>query len=364
MILDKTHLTLDSLGQVVADNVPAILGYWDKDFVCRFANRAYIDWFGKTPEEIVDTFTTADLHGPYHAKVKPYILGALAGNRQTFEREITLPNGDIRHSITTYIPDIENNVAKGFFVHIADVTPLKLLELELAKSNEVIVAQNQRLLNFANIVSHNLKTHAYSLEKVLELFINADSEEEKYLMVSYLKSISKGFSSTVSYLYEIVDVQNQSKSKAEPVNLHEYIEGAMNTLQIQTKSLNASITNNVSTDLTLLANPAYMESILLNFLTNAIKYRHPDRQAIIEFEAFKNGKYLVLMIKDNGIGINLEKHGKDLFGMYKTFHGNTNIDSQGIGLFITKFQVETMGGYIEVESEVNIGTTFKIHFIL
>jgi PAS domain S-box-containing protein len=364
MILDKTHLTLDSLEHLVTDNVPAILGYWDKHFVCRFANAAYIEWFGKTPQEMIDTITTADLHGPIYAKVKPYILGALAGNKQNFEHEITLPNGDIRYSIVTYIPDIDNDEVKGFFVHIADVTAIKLLEWELAKSNEIIVEQNKRLLNFANIVSHNLKTFAYNLEDVLDLFINADSEEEKNLMVGYLKSISKGFNSTVSNLNEIADAQNQGDLKAEPVNLSQHIDSTIKALQIQTKSSNASIRNNVSTDLSLLANPAYLESILLNFLTNAIKYRHPNRAAIINLDAITNEKYLILTIKDNGIGINLEKHGKDLFGMYKTFHGKNNIDSKGIGLFISKFQVETMGGYIEVESEVNFGTAFKIHFSL
>jgi PAS domain S-box-containing protein len=364
MMPNKINLTLDSLGLFVADHVPAILGYWDKDLVCRFANAAYREWFGKSPDEMVDILTSEEVIGTLYKKNKSYILAALAGKPQVFEREITFPNGDTRHTIISYTPDIDDVEVKGFFVHIADITAIKLLEWELTKSNEIIVEQNKRLLNFANIVSHNFKTFAYNLEDVLELLINADSEEEKNLMVSYLKSISKGFNSTVSNLNEIADAQNQGGLKAEPVNLHEYIDRAIQTLQIQTKSLDASIRNNVSTDLSLLTNLAYMESILLNFLTNAIKYKHPDRVAIIEFDAITNEKYLILTIKDNGIGINLEKHGKDLFGMYKTFHGNMNIDSQGIGLFISKFQVETMGGYIEVESEVNFGTAFKIYFSL
>ena len=65
-------------------------------------------------------------------------------------------------------------------------------------------------------------------------------------------------------------------------------------------------------------------------------------------------------IEDNGLGINLEKHGKKLFGMYKTFHKHK--DSRGIGLFITKNQIEAMGGRIDVKSQVGVGTTFKIYF--
>jgi K+-sensing histidine kinase KdpD len=103
-----------------------------------------------------------------------------------------------------------------------------------------------------------------------------------------------------------------------------------------------------------------MESILLNLLTNAIKYRQPDKPPIIELTSFKKAGKTIFEIKDNGKGINLVKHGADLFGMYKTFHGNP--DAEGVGLFITKYQVETMGGQIEVESAENVGTTFTISF--
>ena len=107
--------------------------------------------------------------------------------------------------------------------------------------------------------------------------------------------------------------------------------------------------------------PAYMESILLNLLTNAIKYKHPDRDAKIHFESgiTEEGKGF-LKISDNGQGIDMEKFGDKVFGMYKTFHHNT--DAVGIGLFITKNQIESQNGSIEVESEVGVGTTFTIGF--
>lgn len=99
---------------------------------------------------------------------------------------------------------------------------------------------------------------------------------------------------------------------------------------------------------------------MLNFSTNAIKYAHPDRSPIIEFNFFiENGKK-ILTVTDNGLGIDLDKYGHLLFGMYKTFHNNEN--AQGIGLYITKIQIDAMKGEISIKSKVGVGTSFKIIF--
>ena len=106
-----------------------------------------------------------------------------------------------------------------------------------------------------------------------------------------------------------------------------------------------------------------MDSILLNLITNAIKYKHENRDPIIELKTrldFKDNDRVILEIKDNGSGIDLDKFGDKLFGMYKTFHYNK--DARGIGLFITKNQIESLNGEISVESEPEIGTTFTIKF--
>lgn len=106
-------------------------------------------------------------------------------------------------------------------------------------------------------------------------------------------------------------------------------------------------------------NAAYLESIILNLLTNAIKYRQPDRYPIIEIDCYSSDKdELTLKVRDNGLGINLAKYKDQLFGIFKTFHGSK--DAKGIGLYITKFQVEAMRGQIDVESEEMKGSTFII----
>jgi light-regulated signal transduction histidine kinase (bacteriophytochrome) len=99
-----------------------------------------------------------------------------------------------------------------------------------------------------------------------------------------------------------------------------------------------TIENKVSDLIELEVIPAYLDSILLNLVTNAIKYRSPDRFPVIEISTQTDGDYLVLLVKDNGLGLDLNKFKDKLFGMYKTFHNNPN--SRGIGLFITKNQIE------------------------
>ncbi len=351
---------LESIGLLVADHITAMLAYWDKDLVCRFANAAYREWFGKTRAEMVGKMTIKQLLGPLYDKNLPYILGALGGKSQTFEREIPIPSGGTRHSIANYFPHIVNGEVKGFFVHVADITEIKLLETELVRSNSVINEQNKRLLNFANIVSHNLRSYAGNLKSLLELFLIAGSEQEKVVLLNHLQSISKGLSTTVENLTEIVDVQNRLDLKLEQINVYDYITKTLDILRIQLEAADSVILNNVNRDLTLLANPAYLESILLNLLTNAIKYRKPDQNLIITLDSVIKNDEVELTIKDNGMGIDLEKHKNDIFGMYKTFHGNP--DAKGIGLFITKLQVEAMAGQIEVKSRENHGTSFIIRF--
>lgn len=355
--MESEH-NINSLGLLVADRVSAMLAYWDKDLICRFANAAYIDWFGKTREEMVDKITIKELLGPLYEKNLPYILGALKGENQTFERKIPLPTGGIRYSIANYFPDIVDGDVRGFFVHVADITPIKLLENELIKSNETISDQNKRLMNFANIITHNLRNFAHGFSGMLDLLVEADSTDKKTEIIGYLKTISNNFTETIKNLNEIVYVQNMSNIEPIAINLYDYIVKAISTLSILINDSNAIIKNNVDANTIILGNPAYIESILVNFLTNAIKYKHLDRAPIIELNCLAENGNIELTISDNGKGIDLKKHGKDLFGMYKTFHGNK--DAQGIGLYITKYQIEAMGGQVQVESEVNKGSKFII----
>ena len=124
-------------GLFVADHVDAMLAYWDKDEICRFANNAYKKWFGRGREDMVNKMTMSEVLGPLYEKNLVYIQGALNGIQQQFERDIRLPSGELRHTIANYFPDIRDGKVLGFSVHVADITALKKLELELNQTNEI-----------------------------------------------------------------------------------------------------------------------------------------------------------------------------------------------------------------------------------
>lgn len=120
----------------LVDHLDAMLAYWDDQQICRFANRAYRDWFGRGREELLGV-KLKDLLGPLYEKNLPYIEAAYRGERQVFERAIPRPDGSgIRHSLATYIPRIVDGQVRGMFVHVVDVDPLKRLELALKAAKE------------------------------------------------------------------------------------------------------------------------------------------------------------------------------------------------------------------------------------
>jgi signal transduction histidine kinase len=105
---------------------------------------------------------------------------------------------------------------------------------------------------------------------------------------------------------------------------------------------------------------SYLESIMQNLVSNAIKYHHPDRAPQISVKTYITEEKTYLEVGDNGLGIDLKEHSQDIFGLYKTFHSQK--DSKGLGLYITKAQIIAMGGTIEVRSKPGMGTTFTVCF--
>jgi signal transduction histidine kinase len=192
------------------------------------------------------------------------------------------------------------------------------------------------------------------------LIENAKNEDDRDEMIQLLKKVAANLNETLFNLNNIVNIQTSIDIIVEPLNLNEYVLKTMATQNAQILFRGAKILNKVDNSIEVNYNRAYLESILLNLISNALRYSHPDRKPVISLTCFEENGQLVLRVSDNGIGIDLKKHGDKMFGIYQTFNGNA--DARGFGLFITKNQIEAMGGKIDVESSVGMGTTFKIYF--
>ena len=225
--------------------------------------------------------------------------------------------------------------------------------------NDVAKEQNDRLTSFARIVTHNLRSHVGNLSTITEFLEddieNLDSIENYKLLKNALDSLQE----TVSHLAEVAKIKKAEDSDMQSLNLYNYVQKAMYSVIAMAQSANAIIYNEIDEEQRVMAVPAYLESVILNFLTNAIKYRSKKRIPVIEMSSCLEDDYVHFKINDNGLGMDMEKYGDKVFQMYKTFHKNP--DSIGVGLFITKNHIESMGGKVEVTSDVDVGTEFSVY---
>lgn len=143
----QAWMSESEIALLVLVQTPAIVAYVDRDLSYRFANSAYLEWFGKSRQEM-QHMTMKEVLGPIFEKNLPYIRGALAGTQQVFEREVVLPSGAVRYGLMTYKPDQVEDYVRGFFVHVADVTPLKDAEFALkAAQREAEEVSKRELLH-------------------------------------------------------------------------------------------------------------------------------------------------------------------------------------------------------------------------
>jgi PAS domain S-box-containing protein len=239
-----------------------------------------------------------------------------------------------------------------------DISEQKEKEIELAKMLEIVNVQNNKLLNFAHIVSHNLRTHSGNIKSLLDLHKEGLLSDEDTM--GNIQIVSDELFSTIENLNDLVSIYTENENNMQQLKINSFIEKVLDVLHDSVKLNKIQVLNYVPNFLKVMCMPAYMESIMLNLVTNAIKYSDPKKEPKIVFTSEVNDEYVILNVKDNGLGIDLEKHKDSIFGLYKTFHKNN--DARGVGLYLTKNQIENMGGKIEVESVPNFGTTFKIYF--
>ncbi|MDB5116522.1 MAG: cph1 7 [Mucilaginibacter sp.] len=241
---------------------------------------------------------------------------------------------------------------------LQDIHLNKRWEYELKSTLKAVSDQNKRLQNFTHIATHNLRSYVGNLQSMINLYEESERTEAREDIFNWIKTIGNSLNTTIEHLSEIAKVDFEASKEKTLIDLELLFKNIVNSLQSMIQSTEAVITSDFTNCPSAYYLPGYLESIFHNLLSNALKYRHPDRIPEIHCESKTENDHIYITVEDNGLGIDLEQYGHKVFGMHQTFHSHD--DAQGIGLFITRNQVEAMGGSIRIESAVNVGTKFII----
>ena len=354
----------EKLLRTLIDNLPLNVFIKDKESRKILANKSELKFCGLEQESDImgkDDFDFYDKVTAQSSREEDlYVMQTLKPilSKETINVK---KDGTTTTFMTSKLPLIGDDGKANGLVGISwDISDIKQKEKELRDLINVTSLQNKQLINFAHIVSHNLRSHTANFSMLLEFLLNEKDEEEKEKILGMLTEASDNLLETLDNLNEVVAISTNINLEKKPVCINDKIKSVEQNLAAFLKKNNAVIINEIPENLKVRVIPAYIDSILMNFITNAVKYKDPKRDPEIRLSVKQNNNYIILSIQDNGLGIDLKKYGEKLFGMYKTFHHNS--DARGIGLYITKNQIEAMNGKVTVSSEVGKGSTFNIYF--
>lgn len=346
----------------LVDSLP--LNVYVKDLESRkvLVNKGESHFINKSREEIIGK-NDFDIYDEDMAKIsREEDIQVMKNLTPIIGKETTIThNGKTTHFLTSKIPhfDLDGKVC-GLIGMSLDISSLKKKECELRDLIKITSMQNQKLIDFAHIVSHNLRSHSANFSMLLEFLKSENDTKERERIVEMLSQASDSLLETLGNLNQVVDVNTKASVSKKPLFLKQNIVKVLQNFSNFLDKNNPQIINHVAEDIVVECVPAYLDNIILNLISNAIKYRSPERNPLIIINAVKSNEGVTLSISDNGLGIDLKKYGDKIFGMYKTFHNRE--DSKGFGLYLVKNQIEAMGGSITVQSEVDKGTTFNVYF--
>ncbi len=228
----------------------------------------------------------------------------------------------------------------------------------IEQTNATLTVQKKQLQDFCNIISHNLRAPLINMSMLVEMITDNPNEDEKTLLLDKLNKATQNLSDIFNELVESIQIKEDNEIPSDTNDLNHITTKIVESLQGEVKKSNALITFDFSLAPYIYCPSSYIKSVLHNLISNSLKYKASDRVPEINIRSISNGDSIIISVSDNGLGIDLKEHQNNLFKIRKVFHSHP--DAKGFGLFITKSQIDAMGGKIWVESTPNIGTTFYV----
>jgi len=329
-------------------------------------NPALLEMLKYTREELIGR-TSIEL-GVVDHDYRNYMIDTLAtkGFIRNEDAVFKDKNNEVKHCIVSS-ELFEDSNQKYMMSFVYDITERKIIENNLTEAKEKLeiltdklTSQNKQLLSFAHITSHNLRSPVSNLSLLVNFYKEATSQVEKDELWGNFETVISHLVSTLDELMATLNAQEDNGKDSEELSFKKTFNSIREILIGQIRESKAIVKTDFSKAPHIFYPKIYIESIMLNLISNAIKYKSPARRPEILIESDHINGETILTVKDNGLGIDMERHGKNLFGMGKTFHSHA--EARGLGLFITKTQIEAMGGEITADSKLGEGTRFKIIF--
>ncbi|MCW3109631.1 MAG: sensor histidine kinase, partial [Segetibacter sp.] len=258
------------------------------------------------------------------------------------------------------IPHVKNGKLTRVDGVVNDITSRKQVETERELMIKELLKSNADLKQFSFITSHNLRAPLSNILGILNLFDYRAMKDYDQQILEMLKVSAQQLNTTIDDLAKILIIKNNINPELTSINLETTLENLISTFANALNEVGGEVFVELRSSL-IIQHKVYLESIFVNLFSNALRYRSPERTLIINVQSNEdeNGNVIV-RFSDNGTGIDLNRHKDRIFGLYQRFH--SNIEGQGLGLFIVKSQIEATGGKIDIESEPGKGTTFILTF--
>lgn len=350
-------------------NLRTVFDYTDSAYILINADLKIVS-FNVLAQKYSEQYNGTDLEAGKHVRnyfsgerwdiVKNALGRASQGETVRYELNYTQPDGSVKwFSIRWLGVKSTDNKNVGFILANKDITQRKLAALEREKIIADLIQRNKDLEQFTFIISHNLRAPVANIIGLADMLNDDDMEAAgREEVLRRVTSSIKNIDSVISDLNLILQAREKVDEQREMVDLKELLDA------VKTSISNILLKEHVHLQCffdgagSVFSTRSYLYSIFYNLLSNSIKYRQPGIEPEIVIKTSRENNKLHISFMDNGKGIDLEKNGAQLFGLYKRF--DTTIEGKGMGLFMVKTQVEAMGGTIEIKSQLGEGTEFLI----
>lgn len=334
-----------------------------------YASAGCVSLTGYSVEELL----AIDFINIIHPEDKNIILSLTknpgAGNYEPKEYRIICKDGSVK-----WVKDVSNTTfndsdsiadVEGFITDITREKAENIAIKALEKQHEGLITElnhkYNELMQFNYIVSHNLRSPIANIIGLTEIikFHYQDEATETGELVNFIADAAQSIDTIIQDLNLVLSSRKPMNEKFEAISIEEIVTSVKNNLKKQIKDSNAIFNIEIQPEVAEVRSiKSYIQSIFYNLISNAIKYKKDQGAPTITISAEKADDQLLIKVADNGLGMDLKSVGDKLFGLYKKF--NFDKEGRGLGLHMTKTQIESLGGKIEVESQLNAGTTFTI----